>query len=135
MENFDKWKVDYWSIFLSIVSILLGISSLFIKEEWRLTVLGFSSIGLIVVLVIYYVKKINFVEKQMIISDNRVKRLIDKFEEKINYISEISDIKARVNMLERNRKGEINLETVIKAIIAIILIYVLIEVIKSLFFQ
>lgn len=109
-----------------IVNIILGILSIaglvsgFFIEEYRITFWIVSIALLIFVVIGYYV------------ANNRDR--IFSLTSKIKRIEESLNIYDRLNRLENKvfmKKGQVNLLEIIKWILAAILIYVFIEVIKS----
>ena len=140
MQKFDeeKWKIDYWSIFFSILSLILADLALLIPQQ-RLLIASFSIIAIIFALISFYITKINNNEKFIKMLGINFKEFSNEFKEKLNYLKEIYDLKLRIQMLEKkiknNKKGQFNLLNLIRILVAIILIYVIIEVIKSLFLK
>ena len=54
--------------------------------------------------------------------------------EKFNYLKEIYNLKTEIEMLKlKNKKAELSLLDLLKAIVAIIFIYVIVQIIKSFF--
>ncbi len=137
MEEDSKRKIDYWSVGFSIISIIFANLTFFINDKnQKYVMLAFTLISLLTAGVIYYINKINSIEKLIFKIKDKLERSVKEFKEKINYIKELYEIKLRVDMLEKrdkiNKRGQINLLDIIKIIVAIILIYVIFQVIKSL---
>ena len=53
MESFNNWSFDYWSLFFSMVSLILFILALFIPEQ-RIVIFGFFIISTIFAVILYY---------------------------------------------------------------------------------
>lgn len=133
----NKRKIDYWSIVFSIISIIFGNLTLFIEEQnQKYIMLAFTITSILLTVVIYYINKTNNNEKLINKISSKFEKGIEELKEKINYIKELYELKLRVDMLEKkskvNRRGNFNLLDLIKLIIAIILVYVIVQVIKSL---
>ena len=130
----DSWKIDFWTIFFSILSLILFDLSLFILQQ-RLLIASFSVIAIIFALISFYITKINNNEKFIKMLRINFEEFSNEFKEKLNYLKEIYDLKIRIQMLEKriknSKKGQFNLLDLIKLIVAIILIYVIVETIKS----
>ena len=128
MDNSVYRNVDYWALFFSIISLVLFNLALFIPQQ-RIVISGFFIISLIFAFILFYIKKINSNELLL----NSIGADIDKFKKEfydtINYLKDVADIKYRLRMLE-NKKGQV--DVIIKVIVAVVLIYVIFEVIKSL---
>jgi len=134
-EDFrGDWKVTFWTIFFSIIPLVLFNLALFIPEQ-RLMILGFLIISIIAALIFFYINKINYNEKKIQIIGEEVTSLKKELIEKFNYLRELYDLKLKVEMLEKksNKKGQIDLLDIIKIIVAVILIYVIFQVAKSLY--
>ena len=134
-EDFrGDWKVTFWTIFFSIIPLVLFNLALFIPEQ-RLMILGFLIISIIAALIFFYINKINYNEKKIQIIGEEVTSLKKELIEKFNYLRELYDLKLKVEMLEKksNKKGQIDLLDIIKIIVALILIYVIFQVAKSLY--
>lgn len=130
VENtLNKWKIDFWSLFFSVLSLILFELTLFVPPEQKLITSGFLIISIIFAVILYYINKINYNELMLA----KLNKTLNKFGEKVNYLKELYDLKLRVTMLERKKRGQINIMDLIKILVAIILIYVIISVARSLF--
>ncbi|MDO8467435.1 MAG: hypothetical protein Q7S56_00600 [Nanoarchaeota archaeon] len=131
----NKWKLDFWTIFFSIVSLILFELAIIVPQQ-RILISTFLSISLLFAVVLFYINKINNNEKSIIILNDNLTKMYNLFTEKFNYLKELSDLKMRISLLENKKGGkraQINLLDIIKIIVAIILIYVIFQVIKSFF--
>lgn len=127
-----KGKVDFFTIFFSILSLILFNLAIFIPEQ-RILILSFFTISIIFTIVLFYLQKINNNEKSIKIIHNNVKEISKEMLERFNYLKELYDLKIDVEMLKKkNKRAQINLIDIIKIVVAIILIYVIVEVIKNL---
>lgn len=128
----DKWKIDFWTIFLSILSLIFANLAIFVPQQ-RTIMLGFLLISIIFAIVVFYFQKINSNEKFIKELRNETSKLSKEIIERFNYIKELSNLKVEVEMLKkRGKKAQINIIDILKVLIAIILIYVIIETLKSL---
>jgi|SRR3989344_5335173 len=130
-------QTDYWSIFFGIISLIFANLAIFIPTQ-RIMLSAFTIFSIVFAMLIYYINKINSNEEKL----DTIKREIVDFSnkvseeltEKFNYLKEIYNLKIDVEMLKKkNKKAEIELMDLIKIIVAAILIYVLVQVVKSLF--
>ena len=65
--------------------------------------------------------------------NEKIDKLSKEFLERFNYLKDIYNLKLEIEMLKkRNKKADFSLLDLIKIIVAIILIYVIIQIIKSL---
>ncbi len=122
---------DYWSLFFGIVSLIFSVL-LFIIPQQRNIILGALLLSLLSGVIFYYTNKIGNLEKDLKKLKIDINDLNINFTERFNYLRELSDMKLRVTMLEKKRKGQIDLLSLIKLIVAVILVYVIFQVIKSL---
>ncbi len=122
---------DYWSLFFGIVSLIFSVL-LFIIPQQRNIILGALLLSLLSGVIFYYTNKIGNLEKNLKKLKIDINDLNINFTERFNYLRELSDMKLRVTMLEKKRKGQIDLLSLIKLIVAVILVYVIFQVIKSL---
>ncbi|MEK6894016.1 MAG: hypothetical protein AABX10_00975 [Nanoarchaeota archaeon] len=136
MEEDNKRKIDYWSIVFSIISIIFGNLTLFIQgQNQKYIMIIFTISSILLAVVFYYINKTNNNEEIINRLKDKLEKNIQEIKEKINYIKELYELKMRVDMLEKrksNKKGNFNLLDIIKIIVAIILIYVIVQVVKSL---
>jgi len=135
MNNVTKsWKVDYWTIFFSILSIVLAQLSFFVSPNQRIIVISLTLASILFALLFYYVNKINYNESSIKIVKEELDKFSSSFYKEINYIKDFYELKYNVEDFMRKKRAESGfLLNLIKVIVAIILIYVIIEVIKSLF--
>jgi|SRR3989344_2594093 len=131
IEELKKPKNDYWTIIFSIIAITLANLATFVPTQ-RLILLGFSIISTIFAIILFYINKTNINETNIKSIHKNTKEILRELTEKFNYLKELTDIKAEIKMLKKKR-GQVNLLGIVKVIVAIILIYVIIEVVKSLF--
>ena len=132
MEEF-KWKIDFWTIFFSVVSIILFILALFVPEQRNL-ILTFLVISILFAIIIFYINRINHNEK--LIHNLRLGQiqLTKELKENFNYLKELYSLKLEIEMIKKSiKKAQITLLDIVKIVVAIILIYVIVEVVKSLF--
>ncbi len=127
-----KWKVDFWTIFFSMISLIFANFALFIPEQRILFIVFFIS-SIILALVFFYSQKINYNEASIKILNNNILELSHQLTEKFNYWKDLTNLKLEVEMLKkRGKRAQINLLDIIKIIIAVILVYVIVETIRSL---
>lgn len=131
MEKGNGWKVDFWTIFFSIISLILFNLALFVAEEQRIILVSFFTISIIFVIILYYITKINSNEESIREVKDNLFELKKDLIERFNYLKDIQNLKVDIKMLKK-KKGQINLLDLIKILVAIILIYVIWETIKSL---
>ncbi len=124
-----KWKQNYWTMFFAVLSLIFVNLAIFIPQE-RLLLLGFTLISIAVAIIFYYIAKTNNNESALNLLNNQLTKISQELIEKFNYLKEISNLRIEIEMLKK-KKGEISLIDILKIIVAAILIYVLIEVIKS----
>jgi len=120
-----NWKVTFWTIFFSVLSLILFNLALFFPEQ-RFVILISFIVSVIAALIFFYVSKINYNEKLLRDIRNDINDLMQRF----NYLKELQDMKMDIEMLKRKR-GEIELLDLLKVLIAGVLIYIIIEIIKS----
>lgn len=125
------WKVTFWTIFFSISSLTLFNLALFIPSQ-RIVILGFFILSIIIALIFFYISKINYNEKNISINTNKIETFSNELLEKFNYLRDIQDIKVDLEVLKK-KKGNIELLDLLKVGIAIIFIYVIIELIRTSF--
>jgi mannose/fructose/N-acetylgalactosamine-specific phosphotransferase system component IIC len=130
MDNNNNRKFDFWTIFFGILSLILFNLAL-VAPEQKTLIAGFSIISVIFAIILFYMDKVNNNEKQISELKKQVNEIDNKFTESFNYLRDLTDLKADVNMLKQNKKGEITLLDIIKIIVAVILLYVIFEVIRS----
>ncbi len=123
----DNRNVDYWTLFFSVISLILFNLAFFIPQQ-RIVIAGFFIISLIFAFILFYIRKINFNELVLNSLSSEISEFKKQFNDKINYLKDVSDIKHRLKMLE-NKRGQIDL--LIKIAVAVVLIYVIFEIIKS----
>lgn len=126
----EKWKIDFWSIFFSVLSLILFELALFIPAEGKLILLTFSIVSIIFAVILYYIRKINFSYKMLIKLDEDNESIKKDFSERFNYLKDLQDLKVDVKML-KNKRGEIEFIDIVKIAVAAILIYVIIVSIKT----
>ena len=122
---------DYWTIIFSVISIILFNFALFIPEQ-RMIILGFCVISIIFSVILFYIAKVNSNERTLKHLEKSISKLDANLTEKFNYLKDIYNLKVEIAMLKKNKKAQINLMDFVKIIVAVILIYVMTEVIKSL---
>ncbi len=128
----DKWKVDFWSIFFSVISLIFGNFAYFFPQQ-RILFITLLMITIALGIIFFYARKIDSNEKSISFIKNELSTIRKDITEKFNYLKEIYNIKVDVEMLKRkNKRGQINILDIIKILIAIILLYVVFETIKSL---
>lgn len=132
MENENSWKIDFWTIFFSIISLNLFILALFVSEEQRIIIISFLITSIIFAVILFYIKKINSNEESIKNITNNLSELKNDLIERFNYLKDIQNLKVDIEMLKKRKKGQINLLDIIKILVAIILIYVIVETIRSL---
>lgn len=118
-------------IIFSIISLVLANLTYFFPEQ-RLNLIGFLVLSLIFNVFLFYTKKIdsNKEDINQIIED--IKKLSGNLIEKFNYLKDLQDLKIEVEMLKKNKRGQsINLMDLIKILIAIIFLYAIYEITKS----
>ena len=127
----EKARGSFWTIGFSIISIILFELALFVPEQ-RLMISGFLAISLIFTIILFYINKINSNENEVNEIKEKIKELSNNITEKFNYLKEIYNLKVEIEMLKkRGKKAQINLLDLLKIIIALILLYVIFEVIKT----
>jgi sensor domain CHASE-containing protein len=132
MEMQNKWKIDFWTFAFGILSLILFELAIIIPKE-RIIISGFLAISLITTLILYYINKINFNEKIMALIKEELTDIKNELTEKFNYLKEIYNLKAEIEMLKkRGKRAQINLELLFKILVAVILVYVIIQAIKTL---
>lgn len=130
----SKIKLDYWSLMFSLSSLTLGvISILFINDPiQRLLTLSFVLGFLLMAILGYFYNR-------MFNNEKEIKRIIKSIGimkldiiKRFNYLQDLLDIKERLSKLEmKKKKAQINLIDIFRIIIALLLIYVIFEVIRS----
>jgi len=94
---------------------------------------GFLIISIIFLIFLFYIKKIDSNREDIINITSEVKKISDNITEKFNYLKEIYNLKVEVEMLKRGKKAQaINLIDLLKIIVALIFLYVIYEIIKTL---
>lgn len=127
----DKYK-DYWTIIFSIISLILANLAIFIPKQ-RMMILSFTIVSAIFAFFLFYINKINKNERTLDFIKEELTKLRDSLTEKFNYLKEIYNLRVEIEMLKKKgKKGQINLEWLFKVLIAVILVYVILQVIKSL---
>lgn len=133
-EEYPK-STDFWTVIFAIISLILANLAIFVPKQ-RLIILSFTIASVIFAVILYYINKINSNEKDLKFIRNKLDEIFNQVTEKFNYLKEIYKLRLEVEMLKKRDKRaqlNINLLDLIKIIVAIILIYVIIQVIKSLF--
>ena len=126
-----KNKVDYWTIVFSILSLILFNLALLFPEQRALISL-FAVVAIIFALFLFYINKIDNNEISIASLNDNFEKLSNTFIEKFNYIRELYDIKLRIEMLEKKKKGQINLMDLVKIIVAFVIIYFIIGLLRTL---
>ena len=126
-----KNKVDYWTIVFSILSLILFNLALLFPEQRALISL-FAVVAIIFALFLFYINKIDNNEISIASLNDNFEKLSNTFIEKFNYIRELYDIKLRIEMLEKKKKGQINLMDLVKIIVAFVIIYFIISLLRTL---
>jgi len=126
-----KNKVDYWTIVFSILSLILFNLALLFPEQRALISL-FAVVAIIFALFLFYINKIDNNEISIASLNDNFEKLSNTFIEKFNYIRELYDIKLRIEMLEKKKKGQINLMDLVKIIVAFVIIYFIISILRTL---
>ena len=130
--GYYKWRFDISTIFFSIISLVLFNLAVFIPEQ-RILILSFFTISIIFAIISFYLQKVNYVGKSIKVTQQNIKNLYNETIERFNYLQEIYNIKKDIEMLKRkDKRAQINLIDLIKIIVAVILIYVIIQIIKNL---
>lgn len=131
----SKWKLDFWTVFFAILSLILANLAIFIPSTptSRLIILGFLITSIIFAVMLFYINNLIRVEKEVRLLKVAYSDLCTELTEKFNYLKEINTLKVDVEMLKKGqrRKAQVDILTLIKIIVAIILIYVIFQVIKS----
>lgn len=131
----EKWKIDFWSVFFSIVSLIFGAFAYIIPNQ-NILFLSFMILTATIGVISFYIKRINLQGINLQIIDKNTKRLNEEIIERFNYIKELNEIKRRIEFLEgmesrKSKRAQINLEDIFKIVVALILIYVIFQVIRS----
>src|SRR3989344_1349661 len=126
-----KNKVDYWTIVFSILSLILFNLALLFPEQRALISL-FAVVAIIFALFLFYINKIDNNEISIASLNDNFEKLSNTFIEKFNYIRELYNIKLRIEMLEKKKKGQINLMDLVKIIVAFVIIYFIISILRTL---
>ncbi len=89
---------------------------------------------IIFAIVFYYVNKLKNYEECLDSLTSNLQEISNQVIEKFNYLKEIYNLKIEIAMLKsKNKKAELSLLDLLKAIVAIIFIYVIVQIIKSFF--
>ena len=120
-------SMDYWTLILTVASVILGALT-FLAPEQRTILVPILLGALIASIVFFYVNKISSNEKRVLFLGNEVKKIKENF----NYVKEFVTLKAEVEMLKK-KKGQINIIDLFRIVILIILFYVIVDVLKTLF--
>lgn len=88
---------------------------------------------IIFTVILHYINKIKANENYIKELTTSINKLSDQITERFNYLKELYNLKVEIEMLKRKRKAQVDIEFLIKLIVAIILVYVIFSVIKSLF--
>lgn len=134
MEILKEHKItDYWTIIFAIISLVLANLAVFIPSQ-RLLILSFTILSVIFAIIFYYVNKLKNYEGYLDSLASNLQEISKQVIEKFNYLKEIYNLKIEIEMLKsKNKKAELSLLDLLKAIIAIIFIYVIVQIIKSFF--
>ncbi len=131
----EEWKIDFSSVFFSIIALIFGAFAYLIPNQ-SILFLAFMIIAGTIGIILFYIKKINLCVNNLFIIDKNIKIIYKEMIERFNYLREIDDIKREIGFLKmenkKTKRAQINLEDIFKIIVAIILIYVISQVIKSL---
>lgn len=132
MENLQK--KDFWTIVFSLISIIFAVLVLYIPEQ-RIILLTFLVLSILFAIFFSYVNKIKENEKMLKTIKEKLEENSKNLIEKFNYLKEVYNLKVEVEMLKRkNKKAQaVDLISLLKILVAIILIYVIITTIKNLF--
>ena len=125
-----QWKIDFWTIFLSIVSLILVILAIVLPEQ-RILMLIFIVISMILAIIFFYFQKTNYNEKTINILNNNIMNINQNLTEKFNYWKELDSLRVDVKMLKKQKRANIELIDIIKILIAVIIIYVIVQALKS----
>ena len=125
----EKWRIDFWSIFFSILSLALFELALFIPPQAKLIFLTISIVSVILAIVVFYINKININYKLLNKMEEDIEIIKKDLLERFNYLKDWQELKSDVKML-KNKKGEIEFLDIVKIAVAAILIYVIIIGIK-----
>ncbi len=127
-------KRDFGSIFFSVTSLIFAISVFLIPEQ-KIIILILLFLSILFAIIFSYINKINYNEKILKKIGRDLRNLSEDTKEKFNYLKEIYNLKVEVEMLKKkNKRGQsIDLMTILKIIIAIIFLYVIINILKPLF--
>ena len=133
MEKYISKSTDYWTIIFAIISLILANLAIFVPQQ-RLLILSFTIGAMIFAVILHYVNKISNNEEKLQIIEDKLNKISNEITEKFNYLREIYNLKGEIEMLKkRGKKAKITLLDLIKIIVAIILIYVIIQIIKTFF--
>lgn len=133
MEEYNLKSTDYWTIIFGVISLILANLAIFVPQQ-RLLILSFTIGAVIFTIILNYINKINYNEKELRIIKNKFDKISNQITEKFNYLKEIYNLKVEIEMLKkRGKRAQVNLLDLVKIIVAIILIYVIIQIIKTFF--
>lgn len=126
--DLDKKNVDFWTISFSIISLALLELTLIVPKQ-RIFLSIVLIISILFTLILFYINKIDNNEKSIKYINDKILELTDKF----NSVREFNNLKMEFESFKRKyKKAQINLMDIIKVLVAILLIYVIIETLKSL---
>lgn len=131
MDGKERSGVDFWSIFFSILSLILFNFALFLPEQ-RVISSGFTIISIIIAIIVFYANKINYNEKSFNDMKQSVSKISDELKERFNYMRELQQIKMELEMLKKKR-GNMDFLDLAKIIVAGILLYVIFTFARQLF--